>query len=584
MVRRGGKITELEERSLPILRYFIVFITGYLFLLAAGCQGELPASLLAPDGNEANDPLLVGTSAQIDSIVSPTPVDTPEPTLTPSPTNVPVRLTAGVPDGLSELIDALPGMEVAGVEGDAPLQVELLQPDGAGVVVGEWVYALAAPFPTVQDRVSLEDLQQVWRGEPAEGFGGAVLLVSEQTRQVYEAVWGPSSAERVLTIESDDQLDVAWEVNAWALLSFNELEPRWKVLRVDNISPIDKVFDVTVYPLVMRYSVTGSETGLAQLAETGAILPLTNRDATQMTDVLLTGVTALVRYTALKMEEEGLTYPGEDIRGWLWYPDFTHISNEVPFYEDCPPAVPLRLEARFCSDSRYLELFRYTGVDIVELTGNHIHDWGPEAFSFTLELYDENGYLTYGGGQDLDAARKPLLIEHNGNRLALIGCNSVGPENVWATADQAGAAQCDMDWLIAQISDLRTQGYMPVVTFQHFELCDWLPQSAQKVDFLAVAEAGAVVVSGSQAHCPQTMTFVGDSFVHFGLGNLFFDQMDEIARPEFLDRHIFYQGRYISTQLLTAILEDYSRPRPMTETERIWFLGEAFRAAGWLTE
>ena len=84
-----------------------------------------------------------------------------------------------------------------------------------------------------------------------------------------------------------------------------------------------------------------------------------------------------------------------------------------------------------------------------------------------------------------------------------------------------------------------------------------------------------------QAHCPQTMTFVGDSFVHYGLGNLFFDQMDEVTRPEFLDRHIFYQGRYISTELLTAKLEDFSRPRPMTVEERDWFLGEAFGAAVW---
>jgi poly-gamma-glutamate synthesis protein (capsule biosynthesis protein) len=53
------------------------------------------------------------------------------------------------------------------------------------------------------------------------------------------------------------------------------------------------------------------------------------------------------------------------------------------------------------------------------------------------------------------------------------------------------------------------------------------------------------------------------------------------TRREFLDRHVFYDGRYISTELLTALLEDYSRPRPMTPQERAAFLAEYFSISGW---
>jgi poly-gamma-glutamate synthesis protein (capsule biosynthesis protein) len=86
------------------------------------------------------------------------------------------------------------------------------------------------------------------------------------------------------------------------------------------------------------------------------------------------------------------------------------------------------------------------------------------------------------------------------------------------------------------------------------------------------------------------MEFRGDTFIHFGLGNLFFDQMtyelsdgsviDE-TRREFIDRHVFYDGKYISTELLTAMLEDFSRPRPMNERERAQFLSEYFAYSGW---
>ena len=106
-----------------------------------------------------------------------------------------------------------------------------------------------------------------------------------------------------------------------------------------------------------------------------------------------------------------------------------------------------------------------------------------------------------------------------------------------------------------------------------------------------MADAGATVVSGSQAHYPHIMEFRGDSFIHYGLGNLFFDQMTytlpdgkviDGTRREFLDRHVFYDGRYLGMEFLTAMLEDYSRPRPMTEIERSAFLSEYFNLSGWL--
>jgi poly-gamma-glutamate synthesis protein (capsule biosynthesis protein) len=78
------------------------------------------------------------------------------------------------------------------------------------------------------------------------------------------------------------------------------------------------------------------------------------------------------------------------------------------------------------------------------------------------------------------------------------------------------------------------------------------------------------------------MEFHQGSFIHYGLGNLFFDQMHSLAyRQEFLDRHVFYDGRHISTELLTAMLEDFSQPRPMSTQEREQFLERIFEASGW---
>jgi poly-gamma-glutamate synthesis protein (capsule biosynthesis protein) len=141
---------------------------------------------------------------------------------------------------------------------------------------------------------------------------------------------------------------------------------------------------------------------------------------------------------------------------------------------------------------------------------------------------------------------------------------------------------CGTDRLRAEIEGLRQDGYLPIFTFQWHEHYVAWPAASQRQTFLAAAAAGAAVVSGSQAHQPQGFEFAGDSFVHYGLGNLFFDQMwSQAVRQEFIDRYVVYDGRLVSVELLTALLEDFAQPRPMTDAERASFLGMIFTASGW---
>ena len=77
--------------------------------------------------------------------------------------------------------------------------------------------------------------------------------------------------------------------------------------------------------------------------------------------------------------------------------------------------------------------------------------------------------------------------------------------------------------------------------------------------------------------------FFEDSFLHYGLGNLFFDQLhfDLPTDTAFIDRHVIYDGKYISTELLGIQFVDYARPRPMTLEERVELLERAFDASLW---
>ncbi|MCZ2127058.1 MAG: CapA family protein [Anaerolineales bacterium] len=443
-----------------------------------------------------------------------------------------------------------------------------------------WIYALAAPFPTVPDDVSSADLLAAWNGESLSE-NGQPLLMAESTLRAFRALWGEPASGAVRSVDKEEILDEAWTPPfKWAIIPFEEIQPKWKILSVDGQSPIHKDFDENVYPLKALIS--------------GENLPATNRDPSKLATVVLTGVTALVRATAFTMETKGVTRPGELVYDWLHGADVLHVSNEVAFDSTCPFPKPGYTNYILCSDPKYLELLKYVGTDIVELTGDHFADRGSQAMLDTLQMYKDNNILYYGGGANEEEGRKPVYLNVNGNKIAFMGCNGkVAYTMVKATDIKPGAADCgDYKFFTQQVKDVAAQGYMVIFTFQHEECYHSGPCYMHAQGFHAVADAGATVVSGSQAHFPHLMEFRGDSFIHFGLGNLFFDQMTyelpdgkiiDGTRREFIDRHIFYDGKYLGVELLTAMLEDFSRPRPMNQRERTQFLSEYFAYSGWTT-
>lgn len=480
-----------------------------------------------------------------------------------------------LPAGVQTMLALPPGWALANAAEDADGR---LVPGGDGAL-GAWVYALVTPFASLDQGVSAAELSAAWRGEAAGAYAGRPLLVDENTLGVFTAVWGAPAEGAVRVLPVEELLPVAWGSSpSWAIVPFERLEPRWKVLEIDGKSPLRKDFDPAGWPLVVPYSIEG------RAPETDGWIPDGNRKPERLTVLAMTGVTALVRATAFTMERQGIQYPGLDVAPFLQAADITHISNEVPFASGCPFPDPVQQGMRFCSDPRYIGLLEAVGTDVVELTGDHFQDWGADAMLETLGLYQERGWGYYGGGADLDEARKPFIIEHNGNRLAFIGCNAKGGGYAQAAPGHPGAGACgNFEWIEQEIARLRSEGYLPIVTFQHFEYYTYQAQPNQRKDSRAMAEAGAVIVSGSQAHQPQAFEFDEGALIHYGLGNLFFDQYEVsyATRQGFIDFHVFYENRHIGTELLPILFIDYARPRVMTAEERNELLRAVFSASGW---
>ncbi|HRN50038.1 MAG TPA: CapA family protein [Anaerolineales bacterium] len=455
---------------------------------------------------------------------------------------------------------------------------------GEGEVVAEWVYAVVAPFPTIAEEVSSATLQAAWQGDSTGPFAGAPLLMNEYTRQAFGALWGEPGPGAVEVVTADELVDTAWaQQPSWAIVPFEELTPRWKVLAVDGQSPIGKSFDSDSYALTLPITIAHDAIWPAY-QDVGMSFPASNREANKLTTVLLTGVTALVRATAWEMERKGISYPAEDVGDVMREADITHISNEVPFAENCPPPDPGQRTLVFCSDASYIELLETLGTDVVELTGDHFNDWTRAAMEYTLEVYRQHGWPYYGGGIDIDEAMQPLRMENNGNRIAFVGCNGKGGGYASATESYPGTWACDYEYMDATIRQLVDEGYTVIVTFQHNEVYQYEPSDTLMRDFGRVAEAGASIVSGSQAHQPHGVEFyTPDTLITYGLGNMFFDQIifGYDTSHGMMVRHVIYDNRYISAEILPFVFVDYAKPRWLTAEERAEFLSIIFNNSIW---
>ena len=226
---------------------------------------------------------------------------------------------------------------------------------------------------------------------------------------------------------------------------------------------------------------------------------------------------------------------------------------------------------QFCSREGYIELLEAAHARIIELDGSHLPDYGREWIDHTLELYRQRGWVWFGGGHDQLDATAPRIVEHHGNRLAFLGCNMP-----WTTSrvitEGPDVGACDLERMKWQIGDLVRRHIVPIVSIQHEEVYHHDPPDEIVRDFRGLADAGAAVVNGSQAHCAHPWEVHRGAYVHYGGGNFLFDQQATNTQDATADKLYIHAGRLLTVGHLHTRLEEHGRPRPMTERERTGYL------------
>lgn len=405
---------------------------------------------------------------------------------------------------------------------------------------GEWRYALVGgPFEPIQD-VTTAQLVEKWRA-------GAIAASAETERRL-----APALGQRTTHL-------AAPAPDGWAIVAAHELAPAQSVITVDGNHPLTSLDG----PLVV--AMCGDR-------------PVHNIDPARLTTLVMSGTTALTGRTAERIDDNGIADTIKHIKPFFTSADLVHVSNEVSFVKGCKPLTGQdRSELKFCSRDSYIDLLAELNTRLVELTGSHLTDYGERSLARTIAMYEQRGWVWFGGGRTQIEATAPRIVEHHGNKLAFVGCNAV---NSWVRrlSTGLGTASCDWPRMRWQIQDLRRRGYLPIASVQHRELRTHAPPPDLVGDLRGLAEAGAVFVMGSQAHVAHPWDVHYGAYVHYGPGNILFAQYRVMQKDATVDKLYIYDGKLLTVGHLFVHTE-HGQPRLQRDDERAAFLAELATAA-----
>ena len=167
--------------------------------------------------------------------------------------------------------------------------------------------------------------------------------------------------------------------------------------------------------------------------------------------------------------------------------------------------------------------------EIVTLANNHVFDQGRDAFDETLRLLAENGIRWVGAGITAEAASRPLTVDVNGIRLAIV--NFSEGEDLTAAGEGPGVLGWEVQRVCDRVRALRGSAHA-IVAICHggIEYIPFPPPYVARA-FKRIADAGADLVVGHHPHVPQGVQIHHGVPICYSLGNfVFFQETDLVYR------------------------------------------------------
>lgn len=214
-----------------------------------------------------------------------------------------------------------------------------------------------------------------------------------------------------------------------------------------------------------------------------------------------------------------------DVREFFAQADLVVANIEAPIV--CRVTNPIPDPSRLRNGQQVLELLGQMSLSVGTLANNHMLDWGEAAMAATIRTLAEDGIAPIGAGLTADDARRPVTIECNGLKLAVVAYGAKDVGAIPAGPCTAGTNSATAEQMCRQIAELRKQVDHVIATI-HWDFEHRRYPAPETRDLAKrLVEAGAVLVVGHHQHVVQGAEILTRGAVAYGLGNFVFSARSE---------------------------------------------------------
>jgi poly-gamma-glutamate capsule biosynthesis protein CapA/YwtB (metallophosphatase superfamily) len=427
----------------------------------------------------------------------------------------------------------------------------------------------------------LDQLQAVWNGEINDWNELGEPGSRPVKRVSIEGSTGPFDSSRAdVNIDHLDDLEefLLFETGTIGFLPRQRVDFRFKHLKIDGI---DHLVD-TAADNPLRSSLTVDPRHPEQFDLIRSAV-----DGSAPVSMTWVGDIIFGRFVHKAMERMGnFSAAFWDVHPELSWADITIGNLECSLSDNIPQPTDSHTFS-FTTISAAVEGLKLAEIDVLSRANNHSFDFVEQGMRDTTAVLDAAGIQHFGVGENLEDARRAVIVELHGTTYAFIGYNGITDHWDGAGPDWAGTMPMEADYVIQDIQRELAAGHV-VIPYFHWGIEYVADPTEQQRYFAHLAiDHGAAMVMGSHPHWVQAVETYGGKAIVYSLGNFVFDQAWSIETQQGMIAHVWMRGsNVLSIDLVPVFIEAEHRPRVMDPweavpvLERVWHATERIVAFG----
>ena len=170
---------------------------------------------------------------------------------------------------------------------------------------------------------------------------------------------------------------------------------------------------------------------------------------------------------------------------------------------------------------------------VFTMGNNHIHDLGTEGLEDTISLLKTYSNIKYSGVGYFNDVVKPLIIDDNNKKIALLSISTDEPEvmSIVGNNIQQGVLDCNNSIIFDIIKEYKNScDYVVIIPHWGKEYVDY-PSVQQRYKAYKWIDSGADLIIGHHPHVIQGKENYNGKWIYYSLGNYIF--------PDFYDKNGF---------------------------------------------